>query len=163
MSELVGAPFSKGDFLLKKVKGLELVSLDRTDECCGFGGTFCVVEEAVSVKMGKDRVADHEKNNVQIITGGDMSCLMHLEGVLRRKKSSIQIRHIAEILNSELRVVSGPCTMVDSLLQSSRSIRFFEKCNKIKFRVNPSFFPGVGSKEYVINNTNTPGTICHLQ
>jgi L-lactate dehydrogenase complex protein LldE len=102
MSELVGAPFSKGDFLLKKVKGLELVSLDRTDECCGFGGTFCVVEEAVSVKMGKDRVADHEKNNVQIITGGDMSCLMHLEGVLRRKKSSIQIRHIAEILNSEM-------------------------------------------------------------
>jgi L-lactate dehydrogenase complex protein LldE len=52
--------------------------------------------------MGKDRVADHEKNNVQIITGGDMSCLMHLEGVLRRKKSSIQIRHIAEILNSEM-------------------------------------------------------------
>ncbi len=102
MSELVGAPFSKGDFLLKKVKGLELVSLDRTDECCGFGGTFCVVEEAVSVKMGKDRVADHEKNKVQIITGGDMSCLMHLEGVLRRKKSNIEIRHIAEILNSEL-------------------------------------------------------------
>jgi L-lactate dehydrogenase complex protein LldE len=102
MSELVGAPFSKGDFLLKKVKGLELVSLDRTDECCGFGGTFCVVEEAVSVKMGKDRVADHEKNNVQIITGGDMSCLMHLEGVLKRKKSKIEIKHIAEILNSEL-------------------------------------------------------------
>jgi L-lactate dehydrogenase complex protein LldE len=100
MSELVGAPFSKGDFLLNKVKGLELVSLDRSDECCGFGGTFCVVEEAVSVKMGKDRVADHEKNNVQIITGGDMSCLMHLEGVLKRKKSSIQIKHIAEILNS---------------------------------------------------------------
>jgi L-lactate dehydrogenase complex protein LldE len=101
MSELVGEPFSKGDFLLKKVKGLELVSLDRKDECCGFGGTFCVVEEAVSVKMGRDRVSDHEKNNVEIITGGDMSCLMHLEGVLKRKKSKIEIRHIAEILNSQ--------------------------------------------------------------
>ena len=100
MSEIVGMPFSKGDFLLKKVKGLELVALDRKDECCGFGGTFCVVEEAVSVKMGKDRVTDHEKNKVEIITGGDMSCLMHLEGVLKRKKSKIEIRHIAEILNS---------------------------------------------------------------
>ena len=42
-----------------------MITLDRTDECCGFGGTFCVVEEAVSVKMGKDRVADHEKNKVE--------------------------------------------------------------------------------------------------
>jgi L-lactate dehydrogenase complex protein LldE len=60
------------------------------------------VEEAVSVKMGKDRVTDHEKNNVEVITGGDMSCLMHLEGILKRKKSSIKIKHIAEILNSRL-------------------------------------------------------------
>ena len=76
------------------------MKLDRVDECCGFGGTFCVVEEAVSAKMGKDRVADHEKNNVEVITGGDMSCLMHIEGILKRKKSRIQIKHIAEILNS---------------------------------------------------------------
>jgi L-lactate dehydrogenase complex protein LldE len=102
MTELVAAPFSKGDYLLDKVQGIELVKLNRIDECCGFGGTFCVVEEAVSVKMGKDRVADHEKNNVEVITGGDMSCLMHLEGILKRKKSKIQVKHIAEILNSEL-------------------------------------------------------------
>jgi L-lactate dehydrogenase complex protein LldE len=100
MSELVGEPFSKTDLLLKKVKDIELMKLDRIDECCGFGGTFCVVEEAVSAKMGKDRVRDHEKNNVEVITGGDMSCLMHLEGILKRKKSPIQIKHIAEILNS---------------------------------------------------------------
>ena len=101
MSELVAEPFSKTDALLKKVKGLELVKLDRVDECCGFGGTFCVVEESISARMGQDRVADHEKNNVEVITGGDMSCLMHLEGVLKRKKSKIVVKHIAEILVSE--------------------------------------------------------------
>ena len=98
MSELVAEPFSKMDVLLNKVKGIELMKLNRIDECCGFGGTFCVVEEAVSAKMGKDRVADHEKNNVQVITGGDMSCLMHMEGILKRKKSDVLIKHIAEIL-----------------------------------------------------------------
>jgi L-lactate dehydrogenase complex protein LldE len=101
MSELVAGHYSKPEQLLRMVNGLELVSLGRTDECCGFGGTFCVVEEAVSVKMGKDRVADHEKHNVEYITGVDMSCLMHLEGILKRKKSSIQIKHIAEILNHQ--------------------------------------------------------------
>ncbi|MFT3981941.1 MAG: (Fe-S)-binding protein [Ferruginibacter sp.] len=101
MSELVAGPFSKPGSLLNMVKDIELVELSRLDECCGFGGTFCVTEEALSVKMGKDRIADHEKNNVEVITGVDMSCLMHLEGILRRKKSSIQVKHIAEILLSE--------------------------------------------------------------
>lgn len=101
MTELVAAPYSKPGALLSMVKDIEIVSLNRPDECCGFGGTFCVAEEAVSVKMGKDRVADHEKQEVDFITGVDMSCLMHMEGILRRQKSNIQVRHIAEILLGE--------------------------------------------------------------
>lgn len=100
MSELNAPAFSKPETLLRKVKGLELVELDRKDECCGFGGTFCVAEEAVSVKMGKDRVADHIRHGAEFITGSDMSCLLHLEGVLKRKNSPVQVKHIAEILNS---------------------------------------------------------------
>lgn len=101
MSELMAAPFSKPQRLLSMVKGLELTGLDRVDECCGFGGTFCVAEEAISVKMGKDRIADHVRHHAEFITASDMSCLMHLEGILRRSKSTIQVKHIAEILNSQ--------------------------------------------------------------
>jgi len=100
MSELNAPYFSKPGQLLSGIKGLELVSLTRKDECCGFGGTFCVTEEAVSAKMGQDRVKDHENQHVEYITGGDMSCLMHLEGILKRQKSPVKIIHIAEILNS---------------------------------------------------------------
>lgn len=100
MTELVAQPFSKPRQLLQMVEGLEIVELDRDDECCGFGGTFCVTEEAVSVKMGKDRVADHIKHGAEFITAADMSCLMHLEGILKRQKSNVQVKHIAEILNA---------------------------------------------------------------
>jgi L-lactate dehydrogenase complex protein LldE len=100
-SEIVGQPFSKPLQLLNLVNDLELVTLKRNDECCGFGGTFCVSEEAVSVKMGKDRVADHLAQNVEYIVGGDMSCLMHMEGILKRQNSPVKILHIAEILNSK--------------------------------------------------------------
>lgn len=100
MSELVAPPFSKSIQLLKTVRGLELVNLDRVDECCGFGGTFCVSEEAVSVKMGKDRLKDYLQHDAEIITGSDMSCLMHMEGILRRQKSVVKVMHIAEILNA---------------------------------------------------------------
>ena len=98
MSELMAPPFSKPQRLLNMVKGLELTELGRPDECCGFGGTFCVGEEAVSVKMGKDRVADHTSHGAEFITASDMSCLMHLEGILRRGKSTVRVKHIAEIL-----------------------------------------------------------------
>jgi len=100
MSELVAHPYSKPEYLLSMVDGLELIQLDRKDECCGFGGTFCVFEEAVSSKMGKDRVRDHEKHGAEYITGADTSCLMHLEGILKRQKSLLQVKHIAEILNA---------------------------------------------------------------
>ncbi|PRY01202.1 L-lactate dehydrogenase complex protein LldE [Pontibacter ummariensis] len=101
MSELVAPAFSKPEQLLSMVEGLELIELTRKDECCGFGGTFCVAEEAVSVKMGKDRVMDHLQHDAEVITGSDMSCLMHMEGILRRKKSNVRVMHIAEILNAQ--------------------------------------------------------------
>ena len=102
MSELMDAPFSKPEKLLGMVSGLKLTKPKRSDECCGFGGTFCVFEEAVSVKMGKDRIEEHTDNEVEYITAADTSCLMHLEGILKRQGSSVKTIHIAEILNSKI-------------------------------------------------------------
>lgn len=87
--------------LLRQVEGLELVELDRYDECCGFGGLFCVSEAAVSARMGQDRVADHVRNGAEVICGGDVSCLMHLEGIVRRQKLPVRVMHVAEILAGE--------------------------------------------------------------
>ncbi|MEG0849748.1 MAG: (Fe-S)-binding protein [Flavobacterium sp.] len=102
MTERVLPEFSKPEQLLKMVNGITLSKPKRNDECCGFGGTFCVFEEAVSVKMGKDRVKEHEDNKVDYITGGDTSCLMHLDGILKRNGSKVKTIHIAEILNNSL-------------------------------------------------------------
>jgi L-lactate dehydrogenase complex protein LldE len=99
MSERNEKPFSKIQDLLSLVNGVEVVMPSREDECCGFGGTFCVTEEAVSVKMGQDRIKEHDANQVEFITGADTSCLMHMEGILRRQGSTVQVKHIVEILN----------------------------------------------------------------
>lgn len=101
MSERVLSYFSKPEHLLNMVQGIEVIKPERVDECCGFGGTFCVFEEAVSVKMGKDRIQQHATNKVEYITGADVSCLMHMDGILRRQGTDIKTIHIAEILNAE--------------------------------------------------------------
>lgn len=102
-SELVGKSYNKARCLLEMIKGIQFVQLARPDECCGFGGTFAVNEEAVSCMMGDDRIFDHEQAGAQVITANDMSCLMHLEGLIRRQKKPIRVMHIAEIL-------AGHCT-----------------------------------------------------
>ncbi|MCA9029888.1 MAG: (Fe-S)-binding protein, partial [Planctomycetaceae bacterium] len=90
--------FSKAESLLNMVEGVELIELERKDECCGFGGTFAVSEEAVSCMMGDDRIHDHLKGGAEVITAGDMSCLMHLEGLITRQKLPLRVMHIAQIL-----------------------------------------------------------------
>lgn len=97
-SELMTQGPGKVRRLLEMVRGVEIVPLQRADECCGFGGTFAVVEEGVSILMGRDRVADHVQAQAQVMTATDMSCLMHLAGISSRQKQPIQMMHIAEIL-----------------------------------------------------------------
>jgi L-lactate dehydrogenase complex protein LldE len=99
-SERVNEPyFSKTRDLLGKVAGLELVEIDRPDECCGFGGSFCVTDEAVSAKMGYDRVQDFHRHGVEYIASADMSCLLHMKGVIDRLKLPLKVIHMAQILN----------------------------------------------------------------
>lgn len=99
-SECMVPDFSKPAKLLSMVAGLELVLLDRVDECCGFGGTFSVFEKDVSVSMGRDRIRDHVSHGAEFITSADMSCLMHLGGLLSRESPQVKVVHIAEILAS---------------------------------------------------------------
>lgn len=97
-SELVAVGFDKVRPLLASLDGIELTHLERPDECCGFGGTFAVSEEAVSSMMGLDRIYDHERAGTEILTATDMSCLMHLDGLLRRQRKAMRVMHVAEIL-----------------------------------------------------------------
>jgi L-lactate dehydrogenase complex protein LldE len=84
--------------LLGGVQGVTLVEPERRDECCGFGGSFCVGEAAVSARMGQDRIADFEQAGAEVVTSGDASCLLHLSGLLRRQHKPLAVMHIAQIL-----------------------------------------------------------------
>src|SRR4051812_4106269 len=98
-SELHEPFFSKPMDLLSKVEGIQFATPARPDECCGFGGTFSVFEEAVSAKMGYDKVRDHAKAGADYIVSADSSCLMHQQGCAERISVALKFIHIAQILN----------------------------------------------------------------
>lgn len=96
-SEIMENRSSKIIEILKKVKEIKIVELDRADDCCGFGGTFSINEADLSVKMGKDRLDDFIDNGAEVITGTDVSCLMHLDGIIKKRKLPLEVKHFSEI------------------------------------------------------------------
>ena len=86
--------------LLEKVKGLKLIELQDNETCCGFGGTFAVKFEGISVAMGEQKVQNIVKTNADYLISTDLSCLMHIGGVMEKMELPIKSLHLADVLAS---------------------------------------------------------------
>lgn len=86
--------------LLKKVQNLELIELPIGEDCCGFGGTFAVKNSVISGEMVKEKSRHVTETNAEYLVGGDMACLLNIGGRMQREGKHVEIKHIAEILNS---------------------------------------------------------------
>jgi L-lactate dehydrogenase complex protein LldE len=84
--------------LLKNVRGLELVELPRSDECCGFGGTFSIKNADTSSAMLDDKCAQIAATGAEVCTAVDGSCLLQIGGGLSRRSAPSRTMHLAEIL-----------------------------------------------------------------
>ena len=90
--------------LLNKVSGLELAPLPQSDSCCGFGGAFSVKYPHISEGMLEDKIANIRATGAETLVSCDMSCLMHIGGGLSRQGDSVNVRHIAQVLDGEASV-----------------------------------------------------------
>ncbi len=84
--------------LLSSVRGLDLVELKDADVCCGFGGTFAVKYGEISNSIVERKAARVVESGAPVLVAGDLGCLFNIAGKLSRNKSTIEVRHIAEIL-----------------------------------------------------------------
>jgi L-lactate dehydrogenase complex protein LldE len=85
----------QADTLLEEV---DRVPLEGADECCGFGGLFSVEMPAVSAAILEAKLEAIEASGAEIVVGNDYSCLLHIQGGLRRRRSQVEAKHIAELL-----------------------------------------------------------------
>jgi L-lactate dehydrogenase complex protein LldE len=86
--------------LLRNVRGIDLVELSASEECCGFGGTFAVKNPDVSAAMLADKMRAVIETGAEVLCAGDRSCLMHIGGGLQRIRAGVRTLHLAEILAS---------------------------------------------------------------
>ncbi|WP_201982268.1 (Fe-S)-binding protein [Hymenobacter rubidus] len=86
--------------LLDSVAGLERVEMAETTTCCGFGGTFAVKFEAISVAMAQQKVEHALETGADFLVSTDVSCLMHLESYIKKEKLPLKCLHVADVLAS---------------------------------------------------------------
>ncbi|MCU0227846.1 MAG: (Fe-S)-binding protein [Bryobacterales bacterium] len=84
--------------LLRKVRGLELVEMDTAEECCGFGGTFSAKFAELSGAMARTKVESIRRTGASAVVSIDSSCLMQIQGAMRREGLKVQALHLAEVL-----------------------------------------------------------------
>jgi L-lactate dehydrogenase complex protein LldE len=89
--------------LLHNVRGLELVEMTDSETCCGFGGMFSVKFGAISAAMGDQKAGNVCNSGAEFVTSVDSSCLMHIDGILRKRNDPAQTIHLASILAQEAR------------------------------------------------------------
>ena len=87
--------------LLASVEGLSVSELTDGEVCCGFGGLFSVKYPEISERMADDKIADADATGADMLIGGDLGCLLHLEGRMRRQGKTMRVRHVAEVLADE--------------------------------------------------------------
>jgi L-lactate dehydrogenase complex protein LldE len=86
--------------LIKSVRGVEFVEMERADMCCGFGGTFSVKYPEISSAIDEEKVASIENCEAATVVSCDSSCLMQIDGLLKRRGSGVRCIHLAELLTS---------------------------------------------------------------
>ena len=84
--------------LLAGVGELELIEMNETDTCCGFGGTFSVKYPEISGRLAANKVANADRTDADTLLGGDLGCLLNLAGRMRREGRSLKVFHVAEVL-----------------------------------------------------------------
>lgn len=84
--------------LLSEVKGLSLTELEDVETCCGFGGTFAVKFEAISIAMAEQKVEHALATKAEYLISTDLSCLMHLQGYINHKGYNLRTLHLADVL-----------------------------------------------------------------
>lgn len=84
--------------LLKEVEGLEVQEMSDVETCCGFGGTFAVKFEPISIAMAEQKVEHALETGANYLISTDLSCLMHLQGYIENKGYNLKTMHIADVL-----------------------------------------------------------------
>lgn len=88
--------------LIRQLKNVELLELDREEECCGFGGTFSIKEPEISKAMVEEKIADIKSKEVDYLIAGDAGCLMNISGAMEKMGAGVKYMHLYDFIANRI-------------------------------------------------------------
>ncbi len=92
--------------LLRQIEGVDYVPLEKTEQCCGFGGTFAVKYPEISGAMVQDKVDCIRRSGAAALLCNDGGCTLNIAGRMHREGLRMPTKHIAEIIAEGLGLMS---------------------------------------------------------
>ncbi|WP_094604066.1 Lactate utilization protein A [Sporomusa silvacetica DSM 10669] len=90
--------------LLTNVKEIDYIPLPHEEACCGFGGTFSVKLPEISEAMVDAKARNILETKADVLVGVDLSCLLNIDGRLKKQKTNVRVMHVAELLDEGMRM-----------------------------------------------------------
>ncbi|MDB5358035.1 MAG: Fe-S oxidoreductase [Phycisphaerales bacterium] len=88
----------EGVRLLQQLGNVDFRPMEKTDQCCGFGGTFAAKYPAISGAIVEDKVQCIAATGASTLICNDAGCTMNISGMCNRQKIPVTTKHIAEVL-----------------------------------------------------------------
>jgi L-lactate dehydrogenase complex protein LldE len=88
----------EGVRLLRQIGNVEFKPLEKTDQCCGFGGTFAIKYPAISGAIVEDKINCIARTGAQTVICNDAGCTLNISGMCHRRKMETRVKHMAELM-----------------------------------------------------------------
>jgi L-lactate dehydrogenase complex protein LldE len=88
--------------MVKQLGNATFVPLEKSEQCCGFGGTFATKYPDISGAIVRDKVMNGDKSGASIMIVNDGGCAMNIGGACHRHHAKFKVQHVAELLASAI-------------------------------------------------------------
>jgi Fe-S oxidoreductase len=93
--------------LIRDVMGLELLEMEESSVCCGFGGSTSVTRPEVAEHILARKLENVKKTGARVLVTDNPGCIMHLRGGIDAQKLPVLVLHTGELMAAQLGGAEG--------------------------------------------------------
>ncbi|MCH7731533.1 MAG: (Fe-S)-binding protein [Candidatus Marinimicrobia bacterium] len=93
--------------IIKSIPGITLLSLIESDTCCGSAGSYSITETEMSLKVLERKMNHIASTGADCVVTANPGCQIQLQWGMYRKNLSVEVLHIAELLDRAYQKSNG--------------------------------------------------------
>jgi glycolate oxidase iron-sulfur subunit len=85
--------------LLKSIPGLNFVEMEKSNICCGAGGTYSITEREFSFRVLDSKMHAVEETDAEVLATANPGCVLQLQYGTKRNDLPIEVKYVTDLLD----------------------------------------------------------------